>query len=139
MGASASKIVALGIGIGLSCFSGAGAEVVAVRALPKGTVLSADMVETSKHGEATPLLGQQLRRPIYKGKPINLSDTEEPDLVERQSQVLVQFRRGGLLLTISGRALRSGGLGEQIPVLLDSRRQPLSARVVGHGTVEVGR
>ncbi len=113
-------------------------EVVAAQALSKGTVLEPSMlVATANPKDLEPLLGQQLRRPIYEAKPVRLVDVKPVDLVTRQETVTVQFRRRGLVLTLPGRAMRSGGAGDPIPVMLDGRRQPITATVVAQNLVEI--
>lgn len=119
--------------IGLMFLSG---DVVATTAMPRGTILTDDMISGS---DASPFVGKSLKRPIFEGRTITLADVEEPPLVTRQSAVTVLFRRRGLVLTTSGRALGAGPQGAQINVSLEGRRRPVAAVVVAKGTVEVQR
>ena len=114
-------------------------EVLATRPLPRGTVLTAEMVEAASGTDLTRHLGKQLRRPVFAGKPIAVSDVEAPDLVARQQPISVVFRKRGLVLSVPGRAVGAGALGETITVLTEGRRRPLRAVVTAAGEVEVLR
>ena len=109
-------------------------EVTAVRPLPRGTIIEADMVAGTG---ASSVLGQQLVRPVFKGRPITPGDVRAPDLVARQDAVTIRFRRNGLVLDLPGRSLRAGGPGDAVTVLAAGRRRPMQAIVTGPGLVEV--
>ena len=114
-------------------------EVVANKPLPRGTILTLDAITASADADLAAYLGKQLVRPAFEGRMISLSDLADPDLVDRQSPVTVEFRRGPLALATPGRALSAGALEEVVTVLIDGRRRPVRARVVGQGLVEVAR
>ena len=114
-------------------------EVVASKPLPRGTIITADAVTASADADLSAYVGKQLVRPAFAGRVIALSDLAAPDLVDRQSPVTVEFRRGALALSAPGRALSAGSLGEVVTVLIDGRRKPVRARVTGAGMVEVSR
>ena len=114
-------------------------EVVAAKPLPRGTVLTPEVVVASADADLAAYVGRQLVRPAFEGRVIALSDLADPDLVDRQSPVTVEFRRGALALSAPGRALSAGSLGEVVTVLIDRRRRPVRARVTGAGMVEVSR
>ena len=114
-------------------------EIVAAKPLPRGTIITADAVTASADADLSAYVGKQLVRPAFAGRAIAPSDLADPDLVDRQSPVTVGFRRGALALTTPGRALSAGSLGEVVTVLIDGRRRPVRARVVGQGLVEVAR
>ena len=114
-------------------------EVVAAKPLPRGTVLTPEVVVASADADLSAYVGRQLVRPAFEGRVIALSDLADPDLVDRQSPVTVEFRRGALALSAPGRALSAGSLDEVVTVLIDGRRKPVRARVTGAGTVEVSR
>ena len=113
-------------------------EVVATEPLPRGTVLTPEMVEARGGADASGLIGRQLRRPVFAGRAITKGDVAMPDLVTRQASVTVTFSKGGLTLTLPGRAMGSGGPGDTVTVLIDGRRRPLRGVVTGPGTVMVG-
>ena len=117
----------------------AASEVVAAKPLPRGAVLTPEVVVASADADLSAYLGKQLTRPAFEGRVIARSDLAEPDLVARQSPVTVAFRRGALSVTTPGRSLGAGALGEVVTVLIDGRRTPMRARVTGAGMVEVGR
>ncbi|WP_031551189.1 flagellar basal body P-ring formation chaperone FlgA [Parvularcula oceani] len=127
------------IGLVLSlALLGAEPHVLAARPLPRGTVITADIVD-SQGADLSGYLGKQLRRPVFAGKPILASDLAAPDAVARQSNVTVAFRKRGLTLSLPGRAMRAGAVGDVVTVLIDGRRRPVRAVVTGPGEVEIGR
>ena len=113
-------------------------EVIALKPLPRGTILTEDAVAAGAGTDLAPFLGKQLTRPAFEGRAIRLSDLAAPDLVARQSPVTVVFRRGALRLSVPGRSLGAGAGGEVVTVLIEGRRAPVRARVTGPGIVEVG-
>ena len=112
-------------------------EVVATEPLPRGTVLTPQMVEARGGADASDLIGRQLRRPVFAGRAITHADVAAPDLVARQAPVTVTFSKGGLTLSLPGRAMGAGGAGDGVTVLIDGRRRPLRGVVTGPGTVRV--
>ena len=114
-------------------------EVVALQPLPRGAILTGDVVAAGPGADLSAYLGKQLRRPVFEGRAIRPSDVAPPDLVDRQAPVTVTFRRGALTVSLPGRSLGRGGLGDVVTVLIEGRRQPLRAQITGEGTVEVGR
>ena len=114
-------------------------EVVALRPLPRGTILTADAVAASPGADLSAYLGRQLKRPVFEGRVVVPSDLTAPDLVTRQAPVTVVFRRGALSVTTPGRSLGAGAAGEMVKVLIEGRRAPLRGVVAGDGLVEVGR
>ena len=121
------------------CGFGTEDGVTAKYALKRGEILHAEMLVETIPGTADNLLGKQLVRPIFKGKPVTQSDVSRPDLVRRQSQVTVTFRQDGLLLALQGRSLDAGTYGDSIRVLIDGKRRPVSGLVIGHDLVEISR
>ena len=113
--------------------------VLAAKPLPRGTVLTADLVVAEAGADVAPFLGKQLRRPAFAGRPIAAGDLAAPDAVARQSAVNVVFRRSGLTLSVPGRAMTSGAAGDTVTVLVEGKRRPMRATVTGPGEVEIVR
>lgn len=93
-----------------------------------------------RKGYATELgdiLGQSVKRKLVAGRPIRLSDLEEPKLVRKNNIVDLLFERRGLSLKAEGRALEDGSLGDTIKVMNTHSRKTVVATVVGSGVVSV--
>lgn len=120
-------------------------DVVARSLLPRGTILAtADIDIRSAPGEDIDsfrrlILGQQLRRTIYKGHKINENDLRAPILVRRNMEVQMIYKYGPLQITTAGRALGSGGKGDRIAVMNSNSRKKVDARIIGKNIVEVGQ
>lgn len=117
----------------------ASAEVTAKKPLARGTILTSEMVEATDRSSLLGVIGKQLTRPIFSGRTITPEDVTAPNIVQRQETVTVEFVRGGLLLSLPGRAIRGGGMGQTISVLIEHRRSPVSAKIVGAGRVRLAQ
>jgi flagella basal body P-ring formation protein FlgA len=112
------------------------AEVRTQAPVPRGTILTeADLVGAS--AEIDRFVGLEARRPLFAGRVVRPSDVQAPRAVRRQEAVTVHFRRGSLTLRTEGRALAEGAVGDSVNILLDKRRTPITARIIGPGLVEV--
>lgn len=82
--------------------------------------------------EHAALLGREVRRTVYAGQSIRPQDTQSPRLVKRNQIVTLKYIRGGLEISLSGRAMGEAGLDETVPVL------NLQSRQIVEGTVQAG-
>lgn len=108
---------------------------VAVRALPRDHVLSAEDLVTEERdvsrllggyvADARRLVGRRLKRPVTSGSVLTPSMIEEQTLVQRGQSVTLVARSGGFNVAMAGVALADGVQGERIRV-----RNVTSDRVV---------
>ena len=132
----------LALGVVLLASPSPGADVVARRTLPAGTIVTeADVraADPSAIPAIGAMLGQETRRTIYSGRPVAAADLGPATLVRRNDIVTMRFRDQGLEIIAEGRALDPGGHGERIRVLNLASRTPVVARVVAPSLVEIGR
>ena len=117
------------------------AEILSVRTLPRGTVITpADISITSANYElAGRFVGMQLKRTIYQGAPVQLTDLEKPVLVKRNAIVSMTYDTGALVITTTGRSLGQGGEGDMIQVMNGQSRKKVQAVVTGPDSVRVMR
>ncbi|MEM1343273.1 MAG: flagellar basal body P-ring formation chaperone FlgA [Pseudomonadota bacterium] len=114
------------------------AEMLAARTLRVGTILTAaDLKATQNMADIDALIGLEVRRAIYAGRPITAADLGPPTLVRRNAIVSVRYVIGGLLLRTEGRALDNGGLGESVRVMNLDTRMTIQATVTGARSVQV--
>ncbi len=90
--------------------------------LPRGAIL-----------DPVRLTGQELRRTTRAGTPLRLNDVMAPTLVEKGGIVTMIFRRPGMELTASGRALEDGALGDVIRIRNTTSLKIVEARIDGAG------
>ncbi len=84
------------------------------------------------------VLGMEARVTLYPGRAVRASDIGPPTLVERNQLVTLIYTAGGLGITLEGRALARGGVGDVIQVMNLSSRSVLAAQVAKDGTLRVG-
>ncbi len=98
-------------------------SVMTVHAVRAGTMLSAD--DLAFHDAAAidgfddprDIIGMEARVNLYPGRPILVRDVGLPTVVERNAIVPLVFQRGGLSITLEGRALGRAGAGETVRVM----------------------
>jgi flagella basal body P-ring formation protein FlgA len=83
------------------------------------------------------VLGFAAKRPLRQGQAIRASDLMKPELIGRNDTVLMQFEVPGMLLTIRGKAMEAGALGDVINVLNPESKRTVQATVTGTGRVTV--
>ena len=83
------------------------------------------------------LIGLEARVNLYPGRPILSRDVGLPTIVERNALVALVFRRGGLTITLEGRALGRAGAGETVRVMNLASRSIVFGVAQASGVVEV--
>ena len=81
------------------------------------------------------LIGKQVRRTVYVGKPITRSNTREPYVVKRNQSVTVKYVSGSLEITMSGRAMENASVGEMVSIMNSSSRELINGIVTQEGWV----
>ena len=79
--------------------------------------------------EPEEIVGKTTRRTIRVGQPFLKSALVVPNVVRRGQELTVTFRKGGLVLTRQGKALKSGRQGDKIPMEMGNR-QRIKARII---------
>ncbi|MXP10428.1 flagellar basal body P-ring formation chaperone FlgA [Pseudoblastomonas halimionae] len=81
--------------------------------------------------------GLEARRTLRKGMPVRASDLAELRLVKRGEPVKLTLREGALTISVLGRALGDGAMGEQVRVFSEATNQTLAGVVEGSGVVRI--
>jgi flagellar basal body P-ring formation protein FlgA len=81
--------------------------------------------------------GLVAKRALPAGKIIRQADLMKPELVARNETVTLVFEAPGIMLTIRGKALEAGTLGDLINVLNVQSKRTVQATVSGPGRVTV--
>lgn len=130
----------LALAVMLALPGAAGAEVLALRTLPAGTVIGAGDIDP---GEGTPpaalaeILGQQTRTIVYAGRPVTPAQLAPPRLVERNQLVTLAYEAGALSIRAEGRAMAAGAAGEVIRVMNLASRSTVLATIRADGVLTV--
>lgn len=82
-------------------------------------------------------VGKTTIRPLSPNQPISRTALRLPPVVRKGDRVIIQAKRGGLLVQAVGIAKRPGGLGETIPVQNQTSGREVLGIVRKAGLVEV--
>jgi flagella basal body P-ring formation protein FlgA len=123
------------------------ATVVPAHELAQGQVLKlADLaVARRPKAEFTPATlttieqaqGLSAKHALRAGQVIRQADVAKPELIGRNETVTIVYEVPGILLTILGKALDPGALGDNINVLNAQSKRTIQATVIGPGRVSV--
>lgn len=119
-----------------------------VTALPQGRIIGPDDVEMRpvqlRYADTTGIptldqvIGKELRLPSRAGMMLKPSDLEVPQLIARNQDVVIYYRKGSLTLTVKGRALNAAAHGETVQVMNLMSKKVVSGIATAAGTVEIG-
>jgi flagella basal body P-ring formation protein FlgA len=99
---------------------------------PKGQMTSTTVTSIE---QAQGLLAKHAMR---AGQIIRTADVAKPELVGRNENVTIVYEVPGILLTMTGKAVDPGALGDTINVVNVQSKRTIQATVVGPGRVSVG-
>ena len=115
--------------------------------LSRGTVLKADhltYVLHTRRSAATPHLsrmdqavGQELTRSIGAGIPLTTAMVKKPDLVTKGDSVMMIIERGTIRVSMIGKALENGALGERIRLNNVNSNRAVEGEVQSDGSIRV--
>lgn len=120
---------------------------VSVRTLTRGDTLTEDDVElvsrnlaSMPHGyleDIDTTIGMQVKRRILPGTAVTPSMLKKPQLVKRGQQVNIIAAAGNASVSMMGKALAAGAIGELIQVQNKSSKRKIEGIVSGPGEVRV--
>lgn len=121
--------------------------VVAARALPRNAALTpADLTLSRRrvnpyaadyYTSLAEVSGQIAARSIPAGQVLGGGNLKRPQLVRRGDQVVLTTLAGSIKVSVQGRALENGGLGERIDVRNVNSKRVVEGEVVAAGMVVV--
>jgi flagella basal body P-ring formation protein FlgA len=83
------------------------------------------------------LVGLAARRALRAGEVLRTGDLQKPELVQRNDNVTLVYEAPGLVLTMRGKALDSGAVGDTVSVLNVQSKRTVQGTVSGPGQVSV--
>jgi flagella basal body P-ring formation protein FlgA len=84
------------------------------------------------------LIGMTARRPLRAGAAALARDVSAPILVKAGEVITVTFQADGISLSLQGKALSAGGMGETLNVENTTSKKTIQAVVTGPGQAAVG-
>jgi flagella basal body P-ring formation protein FlgA len=116
--------------------------VIPLRAIATGEVIrSSDvMIERRPKTEVIAIedvLGFAAKRALKPGQVIRAGDVAKQELVGRNETVTIYYEAPGMVLTIRGKALDAGAMGDVVNVLNVQSKRTIQATVSGPGRVNV--
>jgi flagella basal body P-ring formation protein FlgA len=86
---------------------------------------------------ADQVIGLSAKRPLRSGQVLRSSDLMKADVVARHESVTIVFEAPGIMLTMRGKALEAGAVGELINVLNVQSNRTVQGTVSGPGQVVI--
>ncbi len=117
-------------------------EVLASRTLPVGSVIERsdlELGEVEGSEAAKNLIGKEVKRAVYVGRAIAAGDVGPVTIIKRNEIIRLHYIQNGLGIRTEARALESGGLGEEIPVMNIDTRITVRASITGRKRARVER
>lgn len=94
-------------------------------------------VDKSNDPEPASPRGMVLNRNVKSGEPIPANELVAETQVEKNATVLVRYERAGLVISMRGKALQAGSMGDIISVMNPQSKRTVDAIVTGKGRVTV--
>ena len=132
----------------LSGRAAATAEIVTLaRSIDRGEVINASDVAVERRPRAEVgrellrnvdrVVGFAARAPLRPGQPLRAADLMKPEVVQHNETVTLIYEMPGLRLTVRGKAVEGGAVGDTIGVLNEQSKRTVQGVVVGPGRVIV--
>jgi flagella basal body P-ring formation protein FlgA len=77
------------------------------------------------------------RRIAAAGKPLGMNDLEHPTMVDRGDEVTLVFANGPMLLSVKGKAMQAGAIGDTVRVSNTDSNKNLTGIVTAHREVTI--
>jgi flagella basal body P-ring formation protein FlgA len=117
-----------------------------LRSVKTGDVIKASDVITERRPKAEvgddaisaeQATGLSAKRSLRSGQPLRAADLMRPHVVRRNQSVTITYEVPGILLTVRGKALEAGAVGDIVGVLNVQSNRTIQAAVVGPGRVSI--
>jgi flagella basal body P-ring formation protein FlgA len=119
--------------------------VVPARDIPRGEtigdsdltyqMIAADKMPPSVATSMNDLTGKETRLYLRSGQAVRLDEVRMPILVTKGSTVTMSFDAPGITLTVTGKAITEGGMGESVTILNPISYRQVTGTVTGAGSV----
>lgn len=88
--------------------------------------------------DADAVIGMTAKRPLRQGAAASLRDVSTPQVIKAGDIVAVTYDDGGVALTLQGKAMSAGAIGESLMVQNTASKKIIETVVTGPGSTAVG-
>ncbi|KQZ18960.1 flagellar basal body P-ring formation chaperone FlgA [Caulobacter sp. Root1472] len=88
--------------------------------------------------DADDLIGMTVKRPLRQGAAASLRDVSTPQVIKAGDIVAVTYEDDGVALTLQGKAMSAGAIGESLMVQNTASKKIIETVVTGPGSTAVG-
>uniref|UniRef100_B0T0B4 Flagella basal body P-ring formation protein FlgA n=1 Tax=Caulobacter sp. (strain K31) TaxID=366602 RepID=B0T0B4_CAUSK len=88
--------------------------------------------------DADDLIGMTAKRPLRQGATASLRDVSTPQVIKAGDIVAVTYEDGGVALSLQGKAMANGAVGESLMVQNTASKKIIETVVTGPGSTAVG-
>ena len=88
--------------------------------------------------DADDLIGMTVKRPLRQGAAASLRDVSTPQVIKAGDIVAVTYEDDGVALTLQGKAMAAGAIGESLMVQNTASKKIIETVVTGPGSTAVG-
>ena len=88
--------------------------------------------------DADDLIGMTAKRPLRQGSAASLRDVSTPQVIKAGDIVAVTYEDVGVALTLQGKAMANGAIGESLMVQNTASKKIIETVVTGPGSTAVG-
>jgi len=116
------------------------------RAIRPGEIIKASDLQVERRPKAEVggdaigaerVVGLTAKHPLRGGQALKLADLMKPQVVQRNEAVTIVFEVPGIMLTVRGKALEAGALGDVVGVLNTQSNRTIQATIAGPGRVVI--
>jgi flagellar basal body P-ring formation protein FlgA len=88
--------------------------------------------------DADALIGMTVKRPLRQGSAASLRDVSTPQVIKAGDIVAVTYEDGGVALSLQGKAMAAGAIGDSLMVQNTASKKIIETVVTGPGSTAVG-
>jgi flagella basal body P-ring formation protein FlgA len=88
--------------------------------------------------DADDVIGMSVKRPLRQGSAASLRDVSTPQVIKAGDIVAVTYEDAGVALTLQGKAMSAGAIGESLMVQNTASKKIIETVVTGPGSTAVG-
>ena len=88
--------------------------------------------------DADAVIGMSVKRPLREGSAASLRDVSTPQVIKSGDIVAVTYEDDGVALTLQGKAMGAGAVGESLMVQNTASKKIIETVVTGPGSTAVG-
>lgn len=102
-----------------------------------GDIITIAAQTPGAHDDIAQVVGMEARTVLYPGRPIGLDDIGPPAVIERNQIVTLIYVSGTLAISVEGRSLGRGGVGDTLRVMNMSSRSTVQGVIQTNSEIRV--